>query len=203
MNTLEVPLRKTMNPKKRSSLDNDGVILKYKQSKKSNSTPAILEKMINNPGLHHIVEEIFLNLDFKSIVASKLVNKSFQDIVENPFFWLKMWRLRLGLSKKNHKDWINAIKIIKNTDLRKIIVRYVQYIIEFGHFVDVPCFIDNKNVAEFSNGILINQTFKFWFHEFFKITKLGHETSRVLDISLDVLKYFKKRRMASLLGVKV
>ena len=105
--------------------------------------------------------------------------------------------------KKNHKDWINAIKITKNTDLRKIIVRYVQYIIEFGHFVDVPCFIDTKNVAEFSNGILINQTFKFWFHEFFKITKLGHETSRVLDISLDVLKYFKKRRMASLLGVKV
>ena len=128
--------------------------------------------MIHNPGLHHIVEEIFLNLDFKSIVASKLVNKSFQDIVENPFFWLKKWRLRLGLSKKNHKDWINAIKITKNTDLRKIIVRYVQYIIEFGHFVDVPCFIDNKNVAEFSNGILINQTFKFWFHEFFKITKL-------------------------------
>ena len=199
MNTLEVPLRKIMNPKKRSSLDNDGVILKYKQSK----TPAILEKMINNPGLHHIVEEIFLNLDFKSIVASKLVNKSFQDIVENPFFWLKKWRLRLGLSKENHKDWINTIKITKNTDLRKIIVRYVQYIIEFGHFVDVPCFIDNKNVAEFSNGILINQTFKFWFHEFFKITKLGHETSRVLDISLDVLKYFKKRRMASLLGVKV
>ena len=89
MNTLEVPLRKIMNPKKRSSLDNDGVILKYKQSKKSNSTPAILEKMINNPGLHHIVEEIFLNLDFKSIVASKLVNKSFQDIVENPFFGSK------------------------------------------------------------------------------------------------------------------
>ena len=45
-----------------------------------------------------------LNLDFKDIMTCKLVNKSWQDIVENPIFWLKIsnWGLG-GLSKENHE----------------------------------------------------------------------------------------------------
>ena len=76
-----------MNSNKRSQ--DDKVSLECRPSKKSKSTP-ILEEIINSPGLHHIAEEIFLILEIKDIMTCKLVNKSWQDIVENPIFWLKI-----------------------------------------------------------------------------------------------------------------
>ena len=145
--------KKKMNPNERS---NDAeTSLESQPRKKPN-----LEEIINSPGLQHIAEEMFLNLDFKDIMACTQINKSCKEIVENPIFWLKKWRLQRGLSKKNHEDWIKAVQITKNTTLNKNVQAYVEKIIEIGHFVDVPCYIDSKVVSEFSNGISFDQAFK-------------------------------------------
>ena len=52
-----------------------------------------MEQIINNPGLQHIVENILLNLDFKNIKFCQSVNKTFGEILVNPIFWLKKFRL--------------------------------------------------------------------------------------------------------------
>ena len=66
---------------------------------------------MKNPGLQHIIENVFLNLDYEDLLACQLINNYCKGIIENPMFWLKKWRMR-GLSKKNEKDWA---KVIQNT----------------------------------------------------------------------------------------
>ena len=110
-----------------------------------------MDKIINNPGLQHITEDILLNLDFKKLQVCVFVNKNFEEILQNPIFWLKKWRLK-GLSKENHAEWVKAIQLSKNKNLETNILAYIKKIIEIGHFVDVPCFIDKKVVENFSNN---------------------------------------------------
>ena len=91
--------------------------------------PSIMEEIINSPGLQHIAEEIFLNLDFKGIMTCKLINDSCKEIVDNPMFWLKKWKLSGRLSNENHKNWVKAIQITKNTSLEKNVLAYMKRII--------------------------------------------------------------------------
>ena len=111
-----------------------------------------MDKIINNPGLQHITEDILLNLDFKKLQVCVFVNKNFEEILQNPIFWLKKWRLK-GLSKENHAEWVKAIQLSKNKNLETNILAYIKKIIEVGHFVDVPCFIDKKVVEKVPNNI--------------------------------------------------
>ena len=111
-----------------------------------------MDKIINNPGLQHITEDILLNLDFKKLQVCVFVNKNFEEILQNPIFWLKKWRLK-GLSKENHAEWVKAIQLSKNKNLETNILAYIKKIIEIGHFVDVPCFIDKKVVENVPNNI--------------------------------------------------
>ena len=123
----------------------------------SSSEIIIMEKIINNPGLQHIIENIFMNLDYKDLMVCQLVNKSCRQTLENPMFWLKMWRLRRGLSKKNFADWSNAIQITRGrTNLEKNVPLYIKRVIETGYFVDVPCYIDGE-VVEKSNEITFEE----------------------------------------------
>ena len=117
----------------------------------------IMEQIVNNPGLQHIIENIFLNLNYKDLMTCKLVNKSCKQILNNPMFWLKMWRLKRGLSKKNHADWSNAIQITMGTNLEKNVPLFIKRVIETGHFVDVPCYIDAE-VVEKSNETTFEET---------------------------------------------
>ena len=102
-----------------------------------------MDQIINNPGLQHIIEIIFFNLDFEDLMACQLVNKSLKQILENPMFYLKKWRFNRGLSKKNQNNWIKALQMTKNTNLENNVALYIKKVIKIGHFVDVPCFIDN------------------------------------------------------------
>ena len=62
-------------------------------------------------------------------------------------FWLKKWRFNRGLSKKNQKDWIKALQMTKNTNIERVVL-YIQKVIKIGHFVDVPCYIDDQSVKK-------------------------------------------------------
>ena len=67
-----------------------------------------MDQIIENPGFQHLTEKILLNLPLKDLIHLKLVNKSLKDILDNPMFWIKKWKLK-GLSKENRDDWIKAI----------------------------------------------------------------------------------------------
>ena len=74
-----------------------------------------MEKLINNPGLKHIAENIFLNLDYdEDIMSCQLINQFSKEILTTPMFWLKKW-IRRGLSKDNQIAWKKAIQKTRNT----------------------------------------------------------------------------------------
>ena len=96
-----------------------------------------MENIISNPGLQHLAEKIFLNLDVEYLKNCGLINQSCQQILDNPMFWL---RKITGLSKKNQKDWINAIKpVMKNSEKKKATISYLQWNLKKNP-VDLPCY---------------------------------------------------------------
>ena len=113
-----------------------------------------MDQIVNTPGLQHIIEMIFFNLDFDDLMNCQLVNKGMKQILETPMFWLNKWKFdNKGLSKKNQLDGIKALQMTKNTNLGMNVVLYMKTAIKIGHFVDVPCYIDNdvlKKATEIS-----------------------------------------------------
>ena len=83
-----------------------------------------MESIINNPGLQHLAERIFLNLDTEHLKICRLINQSCKQILENPFFWLKKFK---NLSKENQKDWIKILKEVKNSEKIHAIISYLQW----------------------------------------------------------------------------
>ena len=84
-----------------------------------------MENFLKIPGLRHLAEDIFLNLNNNDLQICELINKSTKDILTNPLFWLKKF-IRRGLSKKNQDDWHNAIRLTKNTNLEGNILLYLK-----------------------------------------------------------------------------
>ena len=48
-----------------------------------------METILKNPGLQHLVENIFLNLNRNDLDKCKLINESSFQILENPMFRFK------------------------------------------------------------------------------------------------------------------
>ena len=71
-----------------------------------------LEKILNTPGLIHLAENIFDNLDHGDTNIYRNINQTSQKILDNPMFWLKKFR---QLTKKNQKYWINVIQSMNNS----------------------------------------------------------------------------------------
>ena len=66
-------------------------------NKKSKQTMSIMNEIINTPGLQHIIERIFFNLDFEDLMNFHLVNKALKQILDQwidvkPMTWLNKWR---------------------------------------------------------------------------------------------------------------
>ena len=64
-----------------------------------------MEKIINNPGLQHLAENIFLNLNYEDLKSCELINQSTKLILENPMFWMKKF-IQRKLPSENQKQWI-------------------------------------------------------------------------------------------------
>ena len=72
-----------------------------------------MEKIITNPGLQHLAEKIFWNLDIENLKICGLINQSCLHMLDNPMLWLRKF---VGLSKANQKDWIKIIQSEKNSE---------------------------------------------------------------------------------------
>ena len=117
-----------------------------KESKRSHKEPVrvnnYFENIIKNPGLQHMAENIFSNLNYNDIKACHLINRSSKTILDNPKFWLKKFIQKSTFSKQNEIDWNKAIQLVKNTNYEKNIALYLKKSLMKGNVTDIPCFVD-------------------------------------------------------------
>ena len=99
-----------------------------------------LEKIFNNPGLQHLAENIFDNLNVEDLEVCQGINQSSKRILDyqmdKPMFLLRKFR---SLSKKNQKDWIKVIESVKKSKKEKAISAYLQWNLK-KTTVDLPCY---------------------------------------------------------------
>ena len=123
-----------------------------------------LQHFINNPGLQHLAENIFVNLNDQNMETCRGVNRAFQQFLDscqsydNPMFRLKQKFPRI--SKKNQMDWTRAIYLTKETDLEKYILLYLKKCEKNERVVDLPCYIDEdflKRSAKMIRNFLKNE----------------------------------------------
>ena len=86
-----------------------------------------MEKIVNNPGLQHLAEKVFFNLNVEDLKMCVRINQSCEKILENPMFWVRIF----GdiLSKEDQNEWIKIIQSLEeNSKKRKAIIPYLQWI---------------------------------------------------------------------------
>ena len=111
-----------------------------------------MEKIINNQGLQHLPEKTFLNLEYKDLEICAMINKSSQQILDNPIFWLKKI-VSQGMSKKNETDWSKAIKSAKKSDKKKHILSYLKWNLKMQEEVDFPIYTNSVVQRKFREQI--------------------------------------------------
>ena len=85
-----------------------------------------MENIINNPGLQHLAEKIFLNLNYAYLKKCELINQSANQILNNPMLWIKVLSQK-GLSEEYQKDWIEAIQSDTISVKKKHIAAYLKW----------------------------------------------------------------------------
>ena len=97
-----------------------------------------MEKIISNPGLQHLVEKVFWNLDdVEDLKICAQINKSCQQILQFPLFCLRKFE---HLSKDNRKDWTKVIYSVKNPDQGIAIISYLRWNLKKEASVDLLCY---------------------------------------------------------------
>ena len=64
-----------------------------------------MDLITKTPGFIHIAEEIFSNLDRHSLLDCQKVNKYWESILRNPWFWFHRMTQRKILSQQHKKEW--------------------------------------------------------------------------------------------------
>ena len=125
-----------------------------------------MEKIINNPGLQHLAEKVFLNLEPEDLEVCAMINQSSKQILDNPIFWLKKFVSKM--SKKNENDWAKAFKSAKKSDKKKQILLYMKWHLKTQEEVDLP----------FYTNSIVQKKFR---QQIFEAAKEGHtEIVRIL-----------------------
>ena len=99
-----------------------------------------MEKIINNPGLQHLAEMIFLNMKYADLKKCQLINQSTSQILDNPMFWIKKL-VQNGLSKENQEGWIKVIQLEMNSEKKKHIAAYLNWNLKKKNSYDLPCYV--------------------------------------------------------------
>ena len=86
-----------------------------------------MDLVIRNQGLQHISEEIFLNLDQKSLIHCENVNQIWAKVLNNPSFWLKKC-VKKGLLEHFNFEWMKLIQSSKPKRIDNMIKSYLMKI---------------------------------------------------------------------------
>ena len=98
-------------------------ILIFKESNTDQLSLSKMETIISNPGLHHLAEKVFWNLDGEDLRNCAQINQSCQQILQHLIFYLRKFK---GLSMKNRKIWIKVIQYVKTSDQGIAIIPYIS-----------------------------------------------------------------------------
>ena len=98
-----------------------------------------MEKIINNPGLQHVAENVFLNLNYEDLKKCQLINQYASQILDNPMLWIKAL-IQNGLSKENQNDWIEAIQSETISAKKKLIAEYLKWNFKKKNLFNLPCY---------------------------------------------------------------
>ena len=78
-----------------------------------------MNRITQTPGLIHIAEQIFSNLDRNFLWKCQEVNKSWQSIIQNPWFWFHIMQQYAKLSEEHQKEWIDFCEKLSKLNLTK------------------------------------------------------------------------------------
>ena len=109
-----------------------------------------METIITNPGLQHLAEKIFWNLEIEHLNICGLINQTCNQILENPMFWLKKFR---NLSNDNLRDWSKVIHSVKDSEKRNFIISYLKWNLK-KDIVDLQCYQKISVQDDFRKKIL-------------------------------------------------
>ena len=148
MDLLEIPKKKRNFEELQDQIQ---MLKTFYQSKTAN----ILEKILNNPGLQHLAENIVENLTHKDFKMFGEINQSSKQILDyqmdKPTFLLRKFR---NLSKKIKKNWIKKIESAKNSGKDKAIISYLKWMLKKGVSHDyLPCYSSSFNQSLFRQTI--------------------------------------------------
>ena len=116
----------------------------------------MFETILNNPGLQHLAENIFFNLDVEHLQLFGLLNQSSRQILEgrmfqDPMFWLQKFE---GISIDNQNDWSNVIQSANNSFKRKFaIISYLRWNLKKEALVDLPGYTNTTVQDDFRKKI--------------------------------------------------
>ena len=157
----------------------------------ANANESVLEKFINIPGLHHLAENIFLNLKYQDLEACRMIKGTFQlfldQIMENPLFWLEKY-IRRGMSKKNQIHWREIIQMTRSTYIGEIILRYIKHNFKLERVVDfnAPCYIKKDNLEKYYEIVIKvkNENFSIVSYDYYhdEIVKILDPTNNPDDL---------------------
>ena len=74
----------------------------------SNTIQITMDLFINNPGLQHISQNIFLHLDHQSLLSCRYVSQSWRHFLDNPRFWLN--KIQKDLTQEHFTAWNTLLK---------------------------------------------------------------------------------------------
>ena len=113
-----------------------------------------MEKIIN-PGLQHLAENIFLNLNGEDLKACQLICQSANQILgNNPMFWIKKC-FQKGLSKeKNKEGWIKGVQSEMNYGKEKHIALYLKQKFMNKRVVTLPLYTNAVVQDNFRNFLI-------------------------------------------------
>ena len=96
-----------------------------------------MDLITKNPGLQHIAEEIFSNLDRNSLCKCQKVNNHWWNIIMNPWFWFNRIKLHNKLLLGHQKEWMKFCEKLGKLNLTKAMTPALTYIYVLLHHVTI------------------------------------------------------------------
>ena len=95
-----------------------------------------MENLLNNPGLQHLAENIFLNLSYEKLKICQMINQtSYQILNGNSILWIMF--IRRKLSEQNQKYLIRAFQCM-NFNKENHMVTYLRWNLKNKNFLLLP-----------------------------------------------------------------
>ena len=87
-----------------------------------------MDQITKTPGLIHIAEEIFANLDRNSLLKCQNVNEHWGSILRNPWYWFCRMERYAKLSEEHQKEWKDFCEKLSKLNLTKDMTAPLNYI---------------------------------------------------------------------------